>query len=101
MARRARTDRTRAENIAIRAQVDSFTNQGLPLDQAQAVAFKMFSRGEISVTPQAKPAKSSRGLLRNLSRRAVKTAAVFTAADIASGRRAKSSRKRKPKTRKK
>jgi hypothetical protein len=98
MAKRARLNRTNAENVAIRAQVDAFMAQGLPMDQAQAAAFKMFSSGEISASPTAKPAKSTSGLLRNLAKRAAKTAAAAKAADIQAGRRTKSGRKRTTKS---
>ena len=99
MAKRARITRTNAENIAIRAQVNAYMAQGLPMDQAQAAAFKMFSQGEISASPTAKPAKTTAGLLRNLAKRAVQTAAAAKAADIQSGRRTKSGRKRTTKSR--
>ena len=99
MAKRARITRTNAENIAIRAQVNAYMAQGLPMDQAQAAAFKMFSQGEITASPTAKPAKTTAGLLRNLAKRAAQTAAAAKAADIQSGRRTKSGRKRTTKSR--
>lgn len=99
MAKRARINRTNAENIAIRAQVNAYMAQGLPMDQAQAAAFKMFSQGEISASPTAKPAKTTAGLLRNLAKRAAQTAAAAKAADIQSGRRTQSGRKRTTKSR--
>lgn len=98
MAKRARITRTNAENVAIRAQVNAYMAQGLPMDQAQAAAFKMFSQGEISASPTAKPAKTTGGLLRNLAKRAVQTAAAAKAADIQAGRRTSSGRKRTTKS---
>ena len=96
---RARLNRTEAENRAIRAQVEAFQMQGLPLDQAQAAAFKMFKRGKISASTPAKPKRSVASLAKGITRRRAKAAAAVIAADIASGRRTKGGRKRttKPK----
>lgn len=100
MPKRARLNRTEPENVAIRAQVDALQNQGLPLDQAQAVAFKMFKAGQIQATAPTRAAKTSRGIMRNILRRKAKTAAAVVTADIIANRRTKSGRKRRTKPKK-
>ena len=98
MAKRAKLNRSEPENIAIRAQVNAFMGQGLPEEQAQAAAFKMFRAGEIAASSAPRPAKGPRSLIRNLASRRKTAAAAAIAAGIASGRRTKSGRKRRIKS---
>ena len=105
MAKRAKLNRTPAENYAIRAQVDAYLNQGLPLDQAQAVAFKDFAAGNIRVqsSPRpargATPAKAAAALLAAQVRKRKASRQRAIEADIEAGRRYKSGRKRSTKKR--
>ena len=98
MAKRARTDRTKGENRAIRAQVDTFMRQGLPLEQAQAVAFKMFAAGEITAAPTLPKAATIAGLLANQRRKKKRTQQAAIQADIQAGRRTRTGRKRTTKS---
>ena len=98
MAKRARLNRTNAENVAIRAQVNAFMEQGLPMDQAQAAAFKMFSNGQITASPSLPRVATVAGLLANQRRKKKRTQQAIVQADIQAGRRTKSGRKRNTKS---
>jgi hypothetical protein len=47
--RRAKKNRTRAENWAIRNRVQLYIQQGYPVEQAQAIAFRQFRDGELEI----------------------------------------------------
>ena len=47
---RAPKNRTEAENRAIRQKTDEMISEGYPTGQAQAIAFRMFRDGELSIT---------------------------------------------------
>ena len=103
MAKRAKLNRTDAENIAIRAQVDAYIAQGLPLDQAQAVAFKDFAAGQIRVQSSPRPARgatpaaAAAALLAAQMRKRKASRQRAIEADISAGRRYKSGRKKSTK----
>lgn len=95
MAKRARTNRSYQENLAIRAKVQALMEEGLPESNAQAVAFRMFSNGEIRVKQSLPGAATVAGLLANQLRKKKRTQAAAREADIASSRRYKSGRKKR------
>jgi len=95
MAKRARTNRSYQENLAIRAKVQALMEEGLPESNAQAVAFRMFSNGEIRVKQSLPGAATVAGLLANQLRKKKRTQAAAREADIASSRRSKSGRKKR------
>lgn len=100
MAKRAKLNRSDAENIAIRAQVDAYIAQGLPLDQAQAVAFKDYAAGRIRVQSSLAAAASIAGLIANQARKRKASRQREVEADITAGRRYPNGRKKSTNKRK-
>ena len=58
MTRRAKKNRTRAENWAISNRVKEYTQQGYPLEQAQAISFRQYRDGELEI-PKTEQDKES------------------------------------------
>ena len=58
MTRRAKKNRTREENWAISNRVKEYTQQGYPLEQAQAIAFRQYRDGELEI-PKTEQDKES------------------------------------------
>ena len=95
MAKKAKLNRSTAENIAIRAQVDAYMAQGLPIANAQAAAFKDFAAGKIKASKPAKPRRSVTALARQISRRKAATAAAFAMATRSRTGRKRTTKKKK------
>ena len=49
MIKRAKKNRTRAENWAINNRVQEYIRQGYPLKQAQAIAFRQYKDNELEI----------------------------------------------------
>ena len=76
MARRKRNNRTPEENEAISNKVDALLAEGFPIEQATAIAFRMFRDNELSIPKETSVTyRLSRGskktLLQSLAEAAI------------------------------